>query len=76
MFRRFFYTRLLMVNACDKIAAIWRNKCSYQILMMGENVNQKAIYLKHEKKAINYFNRAERWLNRGTKILNRMKDES
>ena len=75
MFRRFFYTRLLMANACDSFAAIWTDKCTQQIQMMGKNVNKRAEYLKHKKKAINYSNRAERWLNRGTKIIDQMKKE-
>lgn len=76
MFKRFFYTRLLMVNTCDTIASIWRNRCSHQIQMMGKNVNQKAVCLKHQKKAIKYADKAERWLNRGTKIIDQMKEES
>ena len=75
MFRKFFYTRLLMAKACDKFAAIWRNKCSYQLLIMGKNVSQRETYLKHRKKFIKYADRAEKWLDRGTRILDQMKEE-
>jgi hypothetical protein len=78
MFRRFFWTRLLMVKVCDRIAAGWRSKYTYQIQMMGKNVNinKQATFLNHKKKAIKYANQAEKWLDRGTRILDQMKEES
>lgn len=76
MFRRFFYTRLLMVDVCNKIAASLTNKGNHQLDLMAKNVNKQEACLKREKQAIKYFNRAEKWLDLATHILDQMKEES